>query len=33
MLHNEARELLIKSYEKTENVKGVVECFEVKLLF
>jgi len=29
MLHNEARELLVKAYEKTENAKEVAECFGV----
>lgn len=29
MLHNEARELLVKAYEKTKNAKEVAECFGV----
>ncbi len=29
MLHNEARELLIKAYKKTGNAKEVAECFGV----
>ena len=29
MLHNEAREVLVKAYEKTENAKEIAECFGV----
>lgn len=29
MLHNEARELLVKAYEKTGNAREVAECFGV----
>ena len=29
MLHNEARELLVKAYEETGNAKEVAECFGV----
>lgn len=29
MLHNEARELLVKAYQKTGNEKEVAECFGV----
>lgn len=29
MLHNEARELLVKAYEKTGNAKEVANCFGV----
>lgn len=29
MLHNEARELLVEAYEKTENAKEVAKCFSV----
>lgn len=31
MLHNEARELLVKAYEKTGNAKEVAECFSVDI--
>ena len=29
MLHNEAREMMIKAYEKTGNAKEVAECYGV----
>jgi len=29
MLHNEARELLIQAWNKTQNVKEIAECFSV----
>ena len=29
MLHNEARELLVKAYEKMGNAKEVAKCFGV----
>ncbi len=29
MLHNEAREIMVKAYEKTGNAKKVVECYGV----
>ena len=29
MLHNEARELLLKAWDKTHNVQGVAECLSV----
>lgn len=29
MLHNEAREMMIKAYEKTGNAKAVAECYGV----
>lgn len=31
MLHNEARELLVKAYEKTGNAREVAECFGVDI--
>lgn len=29
MLHNEARELLVRTYKKTGNAKEVAKCFDI----
>lgn len=31
MLHNEARELLVETYEKTGNAKEAAKCFVVDI--